>query len=34
MKVKIFLEPGAELPTKAHGTDYCYDVKVFDFQKN
>lgn len=28
MKVKIFLEPGAELPTKAHNTDYGFDVKV------
>ena len=31
MKVKIFLEPGAELPTKAHDTDYGYDVKVAKF---
>lgn len=34
MKVKIFLEPGAELPTKAHGTDYGYDVKVAKFFEN
>lgn len=26
MKVRIYLEKGAELPKKAHPTDYCYDM--------